>query len=165
MSTVVNGIEITSKQEESFRSQFKIGDADSCWLWTGKPRPDGYGRVYIGKKPTTTTGPHRLALAFSTGVDPAGYEVCHSCDTPLCVNPAHLFLGTKTDNMRDCVSKGRHIPMRGEANGKAKLTAEIVIGIRWSHESGEPIKKIARRLGIDHKTVRDIVKRRRWTHV
>jgi hypothetical protein len=159
----VGGHVITERQQQRFEASFSKGGG--CWLWLRKPRGDGYGRLVIGQPAKFQAGAHRVAFALATNTDPGPSEVCHTCDNPLCVNPAHLFLGTKTDNMRDCAAKGRNAKMRGESNGKASLTTERVLSIRSRHASGSATKRIAREEGIDHKTVRDIVNRRRWAHV
>jgi len=92
--------------------------------------------------------------------------VCHRCDNPSCVNPAHLFLGTKADNSADMVRKGRQRTPQGEASGAAKLTEVSVIALRnvaslgiWSH------RQLAKWWGIKHATVTAIVNRRTWKHV
>ncbi len=78
-----------------------------CWLWTGARRRRGYGSIYsaeIGSELIAS----RVALTIAKGPIPDGLEACHTCDNPPCVNPAHLFAGTRGDNLRDMVAKGRH---------------------------------------------------------
>ncbi len=85
----------------------KTGD---CWVWTGsrtsKDPARAYGLAYRNGRKVVA---HRLAweLTFGTGL-PVNVQVCHRCDNPPCVRPAHLFLGSASDNQRDAVSKGRY---------------------------------------------------------
>lgn len=74
---------------------------DACWPWLGARDPKGYGQA--GKRWRA----HRVAMFLTNGPIPPGMFVCHHCDNPPCCNPAHLFIGTVTDNMRDCAAKGR----------------------------------------------------------
>jgi hypothetical protein len=75
-----------------------------CWIWHGSKNGDGYGCLsFMGK----SMGAHRASWLIHNGEIPEGKSVLHECDNPPCVNPAHLFLGTQGDNVRDCARKGR----------------------------------------------------------
>ena len=82
---------------------------NGCWIWKGAPSAKmGYGQASFGPRGARTViYAHRLSWLVNYGPIPAGLDVLHKCDRPLCVNPSHLFLGTHGDNIRDCVSKGR----------------------------------------------------------
>jgi hypothetical protein len=82
----------------------KSNGEDSCWTWNGSRTRDGYGHFGINRK---TVVAHRFSWALSFGSIPDGSIVCHKCDTPSCVNPLHLFIGTDLDNARDRERKGR----------------------------------------------------------
>lgn len=75
-----------------------------CWLWTGAVTGNGYGGFHDGER---MVGPHHYSWRLHCGEIPDGMYVCHRCDTPLCVNPDHLFLGTPKDNQQDRTRKGR----------------------------------------------------------
>lgn len=84
-----------------------------CWIWTAAWGRNGYG-AFIQNFPRNRAprkilniAAHRLSFTSFRGVIPAGFLVCHSCDIPVCVNPAHLFLGTYVDNKQDMLRKGR----------------------------------------------------------
>lgn len=133
--------------------------SSGCWEWQGSRTPEGYGRkVAFGRICTT----HRLAALFS-GQRVAGKLVCHRCDNPPCINPAHLFVGTQRDNITDCVSKGRRNTPKGESHCCARLTTAQVRQILL--RADEVNKLLAAEFGISPSTVCDIVKRRTWKSV
>jgi hypothetical protein len=95
---------LSDYHRDLFWSWVDIGAADECWPWKLWVSNKGYGMfVSLGRTQTAS----RVAWFLSNGINPDGV-VCHSCDNPICCNPAHLFLGTQSDNIRDCVRKGRH---------------------------------------------------------
>lgn len=145
---------------------------DSCWEWTAA-RVQGYGQFCVrDHKPTRA---HRVAWLLVNGEIPSGLFVCHRCDNPPCVNPAHLFLGTPQDNMADMLAKGRkatgwhllhpeRIP-RGEANHYAKLTTANVIEIRGVASNTERDLRFAERFNVSLHTIRSVRARKTWRHV
>ena len=130
------------------RSRAKVTEA-GCWEWQGARASNGYGRITVGSRLDGTRrnlAPHRLSYEQHVGPIPDGMFVCHTCDNPACVNPAHLFLGTPADNMADKVRKGRQA--RHESHGRAKLTACAVQAIREELAAGARQIDIAAKYGI-----------------
>lgn len=140
---------------DRFWSQVAIGKG--CWLWQGPRDANGYGRWRSGGFYLA----HRYAYYLTHGSIPNGLHVCHRCDNPPCVNPAHLFAGTDADNQADKVAKGRHL--RGEDNGPAKLTWEQVNTIRATWD-GTPNgrRALAVQYNVSHSTVEKILSGHTW---
>ncbi len=158
-----------TKAEQIARFWSRVAKANGCWEWTAKRYPSGYGRFY-------TTGPdgvgaHCFSYELANGSIPKGMFVCHQCDNPACVNPAHLFLGTPRENSQDAIRKGRwtnppHCPRPGESNSQAKLTESEVRRMRALHETGEyTYYELAAQFRISYQNVHLIVMRKRWKHV
>jgi len=97
---------LLSSQELEVRFMAKVLKSESaCWLWQGQTYRRGYGKFTAEGR---TTPAHRWAYRHWVGPLDNGVLACHRCDTPPCVNPAHLFAGSQSDNIRDCMAKGRH---------------------------------------------------------
>jgi hypothetical protein len=144
--------------ETIWRFIAKAGPRD-CWEWQGTRDQDGYGRISVQRK---TMAAHRLAFELGHGVSADGLHVCHSCDNPGCCNPAHLFLGTNTENHKDKVSKGRQAC--GE-QANSVLTDHQVRKIRRLAATGVFQREIALRFGISQPNVGYICRRDTWRHV
>ena len=130
-----------------------------CWLWLGSVNAYGYGRIRRGNG--RYTSPHRRLYELLRGEIGEGLYVCHRCDVPLCVNPDHLFLGTQTENMRDCANKRRiRVPtLSGEYHPSAKLGAKDVARIRTDDR---PSRVVAKDYGVSHGTICYIRKGDTW---
>lgn len=121
---------------------------------------DGYGRFMADGRHIRV---HRFSYEHYIGIIPAGMDVCHTCDVPLCVYPGHFFLGDAASNAADKIAKGRD--SSGEKHGNARLTADAVREIRRLAASGVVHSSIAARFGIERGHVSNIVKLARWKNV
>jgi hypothetical protein len=115
---------------------------NECWLWQGAVSPQGYGKLTYKHKDHRA---HRFAHEIFNGPIPSKLVVRHTCHNKLCVNPAHLLIGTDKDNTQDSARDGRL---------NRKLTAEQVQLFRALYEAGMPIRRIARELSMPYATVR-----------
>lgn len=129
-----------------------------CTLWM-KTLAVGYGQIsWRGR----LIGAHRLAWIINRGPIPSGLFVCHKCDVPSCINPAHLFLGTARENNADKHTKGRTRVGRGSCQGSAKLTEFQILAIR---NDGRLQREIAEEYGVDQSNISLIKKRLGWAHI
>lgn len=143
-----------------------------CWNWTASTDGHGYGVSCFGT-PAKKIMCHRLSWIKSVGEIPVGLWVLHHCDNPLCVNPKHLWLGTRQDNTDDMISKGRHCHgeessklRRGELHPRHKLTNEQVVEIRKAYKPREvTLKQLAKKYDTNHTTISRIAKGEIWTHI
>jgi hypothetical protein len=128
-----------------------------CWVWTGPLTGDGYGR--IRQKPHDHKA-HRIGWHLRFGAIPDGLCALHRCDNRRCVNPDHLFLGTRPDNSADMVAKRRST--RGERNPAARLRTADVIAIRRQLVGGVRTRELAASYGVSPQTIRRLRGRRFW---
>lgn len=136
---------------------------DACWIWQGSKTKDGYGRFSLNRSVWLA---HRVSWEFENGPIPDGLHVCHNCpdgDNPACVNPAHLWLGTSADNMRDMARKGRSAVLRGAESVNAKLTTDQVLEMRTKYAAGGVSQaEIGVEYGISRGYVHQILRGQTW---
>jgi len=127
-----------------------------CWLWMGFVQAQGYGTIsYQGRDVRA----HRLAYELFVGPIPEGLCVLHKCDVRICVNPDHLWLGTRQQNMADMVRKGRQV--RGEKIHGAKLTWDKVREIR-RRGATETATALGREFGVSMSQASRIILGQKW---
>ena len=130
-----------------------------CREWAGSRNHFGYGTLGKGGRWWLA---HRLTWHETYGPIPDGMCVLHRCDNPPCHEPTHLFLGTRADNIRDCIAKGRRRYLRGESHGRAKLTMAKVLEARERKASGWSWAKLERHYGVSHRAMWLAVRGRTW---
>lgn len=129
-----------------------------CLLWMGGAyHTFGYGQLKVSGRPTNA---HVLQWERFNGPVPKGGYVCHKCDVPPCIEPAHLFLGSLKINMADKVAKGRHA--FGERMGCAKLTRTVIPAIRADVRRHDDI---AKDYGVTPGLISQVKRGRIWRHV
>ena len=117
--------------------------SDGCWEWKLKVRPNGYARVTYLRKSMYA---HRLSFeAFNGYIDPQ-LDVCHSCDNRKCVNPDHLFQGTRKDNMQDAVNKDRQA--KGGKLPQTKIHGQNLVKVLQLIVDGFKYEYIANKFGV-----------------
>ncbi len=151
---------LTDRQLRNFWLKIGKRGPDDCWEWLASKNHVGYGRLQL--HPAGLFYATRVMYFLATGKQPGPLCACHTCDNRGCVNPAHSFLGTHTDNMRDMVAKGRGREYEGEGNGNAKLTEKQVLEIRVANGTQGVI---AAKYGVSSVLVSHIRSRRCWKHI
>lgn len=145
-----------------FRERSIVDPETGCWNWQKATSQHGYGVVNVNGK---TTRAHRASFICASGLDIGpDTDVCHRCDNRRCVNPDHLFSGSRADNMADCARKGRiKTPrLQGEYCPAAKLTEKEVLLIRADTRSQRQIASV---YGVDKGTIAAIKNGKTWRSI
>jgi hypothetical protein len=155
---------------ERFWGKVQVGSAIECWEWRGARYRNGYGFLFAGPLYPTRARfvkAHRLSWEIANGEVPEGLCVLHHCDNPSCVNPAHLYVGTRRDNARDRAvrKRGKEQRQRGEQNDNSKLVEADVREIIAALERGETQISVAAQFGIKQPQVSRIARRVSWAHL
>lgn len=156
-----------AKRPPMDRFMEKVEKTGSCWIWKGAKGPNGeYGHfAYNGE----TRRAHVVSYLLFKGEFGSNSEICHACDNKQCVNPDHLFAGTRSDNQKDMGNKGLHpwqrrpeLVKRGEDNRSSKLKQSDVLTIVQRHKAGETQESIAKDYPVDREAIGKIVRGERW---
>lgn len=131
---------------------------DGCWLF-GTPG-NGYGKLQIEGR---TVAAHRYAYEVAHGAIPDGAVVRHSCDTPRCVRPDHLSLGSPMDNSRDMTRRARQA--RGVRQGSVKLTDAQVLELRELRRAGVTYRTLAHKFAISPSQASSVATGHDWGHL
>lgn len=148
--------EVAKCAPDFFDARYEIISQSGCWIWTGAVTEHGYGRfpLRLGNKRA-----HRFSFErFVRPLQP-GEDVCHRCDVRCCVNPEHLWAGSRGDNNRDREAKGRGRQPRGESHHKAKLTRQQAVEIFLSCA---PDRALSEKYGVTPKAIYAIKNRQSW---
>jgi hypothetical protein len=132
----------------------RVGIGDECWEWLGPVTHTGYAMIRLSWENADQLL-HRVVYAMLVGDIADGMNICHRCDNRRCVRPAHLFLGTQSENVIDAMQKGRH----------SKLKPSQVHEARSLYREGVKISTIAERLGVKYGTMSDLISGRTWAHL
>lgn len=130
-------------------------EPSGCWEWRGQKRKDGYGLFWLHGRQVRA---HRASYDLHCGPLSATDVLCHTCDNRACVNPNHMFVGSRADNIRDCVSKDRN--QFGERHWSAKLSVDAVRTIRSDQEHS--CSELGKRFNVDPSVISRIKTGRAW---
>lgn len=159
------GTEIKTKSDQIVSILKKTEVSSSgCWEWTGTKRKHGYGivsRIINGIKKELLA--HRVSYETFKSPIPHGLFVCHQCDNRKCVNPDHLFTGTRQDNIDDSVAKKRNC--WGERSGMSKLKESEAYDIIILSKFGAKIKDLSASFSVTDKCISQVINGQRWPHL
>ncbi len=152
-------LEITEALRARVAALIGAPNAKGCRMWRQSLRwNQGYGDI---KVKGVHYGAHRIVWILANGYEPPpDLYVCHTCDTPGCVESTHLFLGTASENQQDALSKGRFPTGHRNTGGCRRLTDAQVLELRALHARGVDCAELGRRFGISRITAYYIAKAR-----
>lgn len=127
-----------------------------CWLWTASVNDEGYGRFFANGK---TFLAHRWSYEWFCEPIPIGLVIDHLCRVRCCANPNHLEVVTYHENYM------RGLGLKGERNGRAKLTKKDICVIRNLHSVGQSKNSIGQQFNVNEKTIRRIINGKSWAHI
>lgn len=135
---------------------------EGCWNGNQKPRPDGYLNFFYKGR---TQLLHRVSWQVFKGDIPKDKILCHTCDNRLCCNPDHLYLGDHSTNAVDRQKRNCTTAQIGSKNHNSKLCEDKVKFIRFMEKNGFCMDSIADFFGISRPYIKDIINKRRWSHI
>lgn len=147
---------------ERFNKKYDVAE-NGCWVWNGAKNKAEYGNFRLFQ---IMIGAHVASyLMFNnTFIQKDKNLICHSCDNPKCVNPAHLWAGSASDNIQDALNKNR--AYKGVLNGRSVLTEKDIVEIRLKYKTGKHThKEIAKMYGVAKPTISSILRNESWRHI
>lgn len=155
-------LRVPKNPKERFECNVEYEPNTGCWLWNSTLNLYGYGTYYANNRPYMA---HRYSYELYRGSIDEELVVRHTCDTPQCVNPSHLILGTQQDNIDDRQNRGRQKVAVGEDYGwpHTKLTEEQVLDIRSRVGQGQ--RSMAREFNVSQTCIRLILIGKNWKHL
>lgn len=146
---------------EEARFWSRVDKSGECWIYNpAHTTPKSYGHFSVNGKRFSA---HRVSWMLEHDGLIGDLNICHKCDTRACVRPSHLFVGTQSDNMRDCVSKKRH----SSHNSPSKFSVEQIRYIRETYKHGDAraLAALADEMGAHFNTVRRIATRKALANI
>lgn len=157
--------DVRSIAPKRFLDKIAFGKVNECWEWKASLTTSGYGKIAISKNGKDThDGAHRFLYALLNGELKNNVWVLHKCDNRKCVNPNHLFGGTRNDNIQDMISKGRRSSTAGSKNGRSKITESDLPHIREMLKNGNKLVDISAEFKISISRVSAIKNNKNWKH-
>jgi uncharacterized protein YlaI len=167
----MEGIKFRERWPDRIKKLSEIDPLSQCWNWKGalkwKSILKQYGNMIIGSrkdKSRKSISAHRVSYLAFVGEIPENKWVLHKCDNPKCVNPDHLFLGERQENVDDRQKKGRNKPVDGTLNPNCKHSIDQIYEIRKLRAEGMTYRKIAKIFSYkSHKSIIEIVTHKKWS--
>jgi len=155
-------------------AKFIRRSSEECWLWTAGKNNQGYGQIREGGLLPKKLA-HRVSYELYVGKLGDSDCVLHKCDTPSCVNPSHLFVGTFKDNYNDMVAKGRRKiivnPDKkpphhfGSGHPNAIMTEQLVLEARTRYDAGWSLRRLMKAYGLKKRGLQHLLRGKTWPDV
>jgi hypothetical protein len=156
----------TKERKYGHNRRYKLDyeiDENGCFICTShKVNAFGYPEVHVNGKRYVMS---RFVYQEMFGDIPEGLVIRHTCDNRRCINPEHLETGTKADNTRDMMERGRHVSVNGEKAYFSKLTNDKVLKLRTLYDEGFNYHELSEMFQITYRTAYDVVTRKTWKHI
>ena len=156
---------MAKSHKERLLSSISVNE-NGCWIWQKSKSQNGYGSFALGGGSNARA--HRISYQCFIGEIPENFDVCHKCDVRDCVNPSHLFVGTRSENILDASKKGRlsrNHQLKGSDHPSSKLTELDVRSIIKNLRDGQSKKSLSRQFGVSQRVILLIARNESWKHV